>query len=312
MGGFSSTIATSSLNKNYKTIKEERDELNKAQIVVCTMGKFYDYFFNKKMIPPVKYLKAIIVDEFDAIITPKTNNRNSSQSMSTEKQMEDIMNNIPADTQRIFFSATVNIDAIATAENYCRNVEDTMGIEPFICMLNSDDYTLEGIRQYYVKCGGFEQKKDVLDDLLSQLSICQAIIFTNKIQTAIDIQQHLKNLKNPIDAGIFHGELSSVERKEIHQKLVKCSIRYLISTDVTARGLDLQSVNLVINFDMPNEAETYIHRVGRSGRYGRKGLAVSFITTNENANEMLKVQAINDFSTNNPVVELPSYVRDLM
>lgn len=315
MGGFTTTITTSSLNKGYKSIKEEREELKKAQVIVCTMGKFYDYFFNKKMIPTVKYLKAIIIDEFDAIVTSKRNNRNNnsnhSQNLSTEKQMEDIMSKIPPDTQRLFFSATVNIESITTASGYCRNVEDTYGIEPFICMLDGDDYTLEGIRQYFVKCVGYEQKKLILDDLLSQITITQAIIFTNKIQTAIDLQMHLKNLKNSINACIFHGELSSTERKEIHNKLLTGGVRYLISTDVSARGLDIQSVNLVINFDMPDDQETYIHRVGRSGRYGRKGLAISLALTNENINEMLKIQTINDFSVNNPIMDLPRDIRDL-
>lgn len=321
MGGFATTIATSSLNGGYKSIREERDELRKAQVIVCTMGKFYDYFFNKKMIPSVKYLKTIVIDEFDAIITSKSNNRNNNnnninignpQNLSTEKQMEDIMSKIPPDTQRLFFSATLNVDALSTATGYCRNIDDSYGIEPFICVLNNDDYTLEGIKQYYIKCGGYDQKKLTLDDLLGQIRISQAIIFTNKIQSAIDLQMHFKNLKNPINAYIFHGELSSAERKEIHKKLMSGEIRYLISTDVSARGLDIQSVNLVVNFDMPNDQETYIHRVGRSGRYGKKGLAISLVLTNENMNEMLKIHTVNEFSVNNPIIELPRDVRDLI
>lgn len=314
MGGFTSTINTSSLNKGFKSIKEEREELKRAQVIVCTMGKFYDYFFNKNMIPSTKYLKTIIVDEFDAIITSKRNNRNNdedSKNLSTDKQMEDIMNKIPQDTQRLFFSATVNMESISTASEYCRNIDDTYGVEPFICMLDTDDYTLEGIRQYYVKCTNYEQKKTILDDLISQITITQAIIFTNKIQTAIDLQMHLKNLKNSINACIFHGELTSAERKDIHNKLITGRVRYLISTDVTARGLDIQSVNLVINFDMPGDQETYIHRVGRSGRYGRKGLAISLVLTNEYMNEMLKIETINEFSVNNPIVDLPRDIRDL-
>lgn len=318
-GEFRSFIGSASLNVRHKSIKEEREELSKAQIIVCTVGKFYDYFFNKNMIPNINYLKAIVIDEFDAIITSKSNNnRNDNHLTSSDQQIANIMNEIPPFTQRIFFSATVNVEAIMTAEKYIRNIDDTkddddsVGIEPFICMLNADDYTLEGIRQYYVKCNGFDQKKDMLDKLLGDITIVQTIIFTNKIQTARELQIHLMNLKTPIKAGIFHGDLTAAERKDIHSQLLSGTIRYLISTDVAARGLDVQSINVVFNFDMPNDPETYIHRVGRSGRYGKKGVSISFITTNEFFNEMMKVHAINDFSSNNPIVELPNYVRDLV
>ena len=103
----------------------------------------------------------------------------------------------------------MNIDAVTVAENYFRDEKHSYGIDPFVCMLNRDDYTLEGIRQYYVVCNSYEKKKNALEDLLGKLPVTQAIMFTNKISTAIDYQNFMKSLKNPIETCVFHGDLSA-------------------------------------------------------------------------------------------------------
>lgn len=309
-GGFKTPISTSSLNNRTKTLKEEKEEINRAQVIVCTMGKFYDYLCNRKFINCIKYLKTICVDEFDNIVASRSRARTSTV-MSTEDQMAAIMKEIPQTAQRVFFSATVSQQALEIAYSYFRQYNPSVG-ESFIVLLNIEDYTLEGIRQYYVQCNSFTEKQDVLIDLLGQCRIAQGIIFTNRIDTANEIQSYLEKQKPPIKSSVFHADLPAQLRKSVHKEFTENKTRLLISTDVSARGLDVQGINVVINFDMPDALETYIHRVGRSGRYGKKGVAISLILVNSLKNEMKKVDGINEHSENNKMKALPQDLSDLL
>lgn len=309
-GGFKSAIGTSSLNARPLSFREEMAEITNAQILVCTMGKFYDLFCNKKKIDAT-YLKAICVDEFDNIIASnKSQSRHSSSCMmSTEEQMAIIIEKIPKKAQRVFFSATVSPDAFGIAHSYFRNSKSHY--DPLIVLLDADDYTLDDIRQYYVESTNLSDKKAILIDLIKQCRISQAIVFANSINTAKEIKYLFDDQTVPIQSSVFHGNLSDVERRKITQDFRGGNIRILISTDVTARGFDVQSVNVVFNFDMPDSLDTYIHRVGRSGRYNRKGVAISLITTTEPNNEFDKVKEINAHSKIK-MAELPEDLSSLL
>ena len=310
VGGFKTTVNTSSLNNHTKTMKEEREEINNAQVIIGTMGKIYDFLFNKKWVRTLKYLKAICVDEFDNIVSSKSKSRNST-IVSTEEQMAMIIQSLPTNTQRAFFSATVSEESLHIAHSYFRKYSPNIG-EPLILLLDLEDYTLEGIKQYYVQIKTFVQKKEVLIDLLKQCRIAQAIIFANTINTARDIENLLNTQDIPFSTAIFHGSLSASTRNSIFEDFKKNKIRILISTDVTARGIDVQGINLVINFDMPDDLQTYIHRVGRSGRYGRKGISISLIICNELKDENKKVKIINECSKNSKMEPLPENLSDLL
>ena len=130
---------------------------------------------------------------------------------------------------------------------------------------------------------------------------------------------YIEESKIPVPTVLFHGDLSAKERETIYKDFVAGNWRLLIATDVLARGIDVQSVNVVVNFDMPRELQTYIHRVGRSGRYGRKGVAISLIVVSQGEgryegriNEMLKVKMINDCSKKNEMVPLPENIANLL
>uniref|UniRef100_A0A6G6ACE8 DEAD/SNF2-like helicase n=1 Tax=Borely moumouvirus TaxID=2712067 RepID=A0A6G6ACE8_9VIRU len=314
----SCVVSTSSLNTRPKTIKEEREQISRAQVIVCTMGRLYDFMCNRRWIPSTRYLKAICVDEFDNIVISRSKSRNSS-SMSTEQQMADIIKFIEDeapdrhlnDTQRVFFSATVTPESIEAAHGYFRKNNKSVG-DPFIVLLDIQDYTLESIKQYYVPCQNYALKKDVLMDVLKQCRIAQCIIFVNKIETANDLKQFLDEQSVSTSSAVFHGLLPSEIRKNIHEDFLANKIRLLISTDLTSRGFDVQGINLVINFDMPDYLETYIHRVGRSGRYGRKGVSISFIVVNNNNNEMEKVNNINEHSNQSKMIPLPRDLANLL
>lgn len=303
-GGFKASGASRG-----KTIREEIQELEKAQIIVCTIGKFYDFLINKKDIISTNRLKTICIDEFDNIIA-SNNKLKSSNMMSTEEQMYKIMQKIPENVQRIFFSATVTPDALEIAYNYFRKYSIELG-EPLIIVLDIDDYTLKGIKQYYIICRSYEDKKEVLLDILKQCRISQCIIFTNRISSAEELKYIFDQEKFPISSEVFHGGLSADTRNRIFKDFKENTIRILISTDLTSRGLDVQSINLVINFDMPDVLETYIHRVGRSGRYGRKGVAINFVLQSEKVNELKKITSINECSNGNEMVALPSNIENI-
>lgn len=307
-GDFKTLIGTSTLNVRQKSMKEEKEEVMRAQVIVCTMGRFYDYMFNKKWIN-VKHLKTICVDEFDNIVSTR-NRFKSSTIMSTDEQIEDIINQIPKKTQRAFFSATIPEKTLEIAYNYFRPYDKYN--EPFIVLLNADDCTLECIRQFYVVCDSYKTKKEVLLEILTQCRIAQGIIFTNSTNTAEEIKHLLDSQKVPISSAVFHGLLPEKARSAIHRDFLQNKVRILVSTDITSRGLDIQGINIVINFDMPDSLDTYIHRIGRSGRYGRKGTAISLIIVSENNNEMKKIDTINKFSPKSKMEYLPQRLDNLL
>jgi len=310
----SSTVGTTSLGERPMTIREETAKLRDAQIIVCTIGKFYDYLVNKRIIPSLKYLKAFCVDEFDIIVTPKTyrgGSRNKNHNMDDVDQIGTIMEKLPSYTQRVFFSATVTYDTLKLTTTYFRKYSPEIG-DPLICLLDTDDYTLDGIRQYYVKAETYAEKKEILSDLLKQLRIGQGLVFVNRIDTASDIKSFLDSQTITIPSVVFHANLSADERTKTYKDFKDNKFRLLIATDVLARGIDIQSINVVINFDMPRDLPTYIHRVGRSGRYGRKGSAITFVTVTPMMNEMLAVDEINRCSKSNEMIELPENIAELL
>lgn len=317
-GGFKTAIGTSTLNQRPRSITEERRDVMGAQIIVGTMGKIYDYFVNKKWIDPA-YVKAFCIDEFDAIVCSNSSRSGAYEHrMNTEEQLRRIfeittaMNN--KKFQRVFFSATVTNDALRVASNYFRGPA-LVALKPFILLLDSDNCTLEGIRQFYVETTNMETKEEALLYILANGRIAQGIVFVNRKDTAMHVQHLLETQDIPIKTEIFHGELSSEERNKIYGKFLREEIRILISTDVASRGIDNQSINVVINFDMPEEIEKYIHRIGRSGRYGKKGVAINFIVVRDGnypVDEMKKVHEINELSTTNKMKPMPENISSLL
>ena len=307
VGGF--TRNTSSLHTREKTIQEENTEIKRAHILICTMGKLYDCMCNRKDLINPKYLKAMCVDEFDNIVASRSRPKNST-TFSTEEQMMAMMKKIPEDTQRVFFSATVTDPSLQITYSYFRTRKEKE--QPFALLLHENDYTLEGIKQYYVEVTSIQEKKDVIKDLLEQLRIAQCVIFTNHIETAYEIKDWLAKLKIPQISAIIHGELTAAAREAINLDFKENKIRVLIATDVIARGYDVQSINVVILFDMPDTIPIYIHRVGRSGRYGRKGVAISLVLVNNRYDERKKIASIDEVSQYNKMQPLPSELATLL
>ena len=314
-GGF----RTSNVTKK-KTRAELKAEFESAQIIVGTIGKIYDCMINLKYINP-SYLRAFCVDEFDAIVSTK----GRGGTFSSEQQMKEIIKHIPdvevvkiddkekinTGCQRLFFSATITDSSFNTALSYFRKEHPKIK-DPLICLLNEGDLLLEGIKQYFVEVTNTRDKMDMLYTIIKQTRISQCFIFVNTKEDAVYIKRELS--ENGITAAAFNSNLSSSERNDLLDKFRTQEFRYLISSDVLARGIDVHSVNLVINFDMSNDLETHIHRIGRAGRYGRKGTAINFILTNdsEGINEMEKVQHINSLGDSYKMIPLPKDISKLL
>merc|ERR1712146_49109 len=139
-----------------------------------------------------------------------------------------------------------------------------------------DELTLEGIKQFYIAVDKEDWKLDTLCDLYETMTITQSIIYCNT-RRKVDFLEHEMS-KRDFTVSVIHADLDQEQRGLVLRQFRSGSSRVLISTDLLARGIDVQQVSLVINYDMPQHVENYLHRIGRSGRFSRKGVAIDFLT----------------------------------
>ena len=232
---------------------------NGAQFIVGTPGRIFDLIRRNEL--RLEHIKYLILDEADQML----------EDLFLE-QIKAILNSqFPETTKLALFSATMPEHMLQIAERYLQN--------PVRIRIANDDVTLDGIKQYYVMIDHEEWKLPTLLDIYQHITVNQAIIYVNKRQKAEWLMKQLVNSGFTIE--YIHGEMEVAERKKHMDNFRSGSTRILISTDLLARGIDVQQVSLIINYDMPIQHENYIHRIGRSGRYGRKGLAINLICTNE-------------------------------
>ena len=201
----------------------------------------------------------------------------------------------PTDAQLLLFSATMPDEILNLTSKFMNDPEKIL--------VNKEELTLEGITQFYINCNIYKWKYDVLYDLYNSISINQCIIYVNTKNTLINLVDRLNEKDYPIS--FIHGELSSEQRKENLNNFKNGKTRILLSTDLLSRGIDIQQLSLVINFDIPKNKETYIHRIGRSGRYGRKGVSINFICNNE-TDELNELQKFY----NTKILEMPENISD--
>ena len=148
--------------------------------------------------------------------------------------------------------------------------------DPINISIKTEQLTLEGIKQYYINLEDDGQKYDTLKDLFGVFSVSQCIIYCNSVKRVADLYDAMTTDGFPVCQ--LHSSLDKAERLKGYQEFKSGSQRVLISSNITARGIDIQQVSTVINFDIPKDIHTYLHRIGRSGRWGRKGTAINFIT----------------------------------
>ena len=266
-------------------INESILELQKEpQIIVATPGRLFD-MINKKHIF-TNNIKTLVIDEADEML--------SSGFMEV---IQNIIKCVPKSSQICLFSATMPKEIIELT-NYFMN-------DPVKLLINKDELTLEGIKQFYIELKQYNWKFDVLYDIYETINVTQSIIYVNSKTTLNNLYQKLFNENFPIS--YIHGDMQTNEREKNLNDFKNGVTRIMLSTDLLSRGIDIQQLSLVINFDLPKNKETYIHRIGRSGRYGRKGTAINFIT-NEDIDHMKEIQKYY----NTKIDEMPQNLADYL
>jgi translation initiation factor 4A len=177
------------------------------------------------------------------------------------------------DIQIGLFSATVPETLEQLTARFMRN--------PIKILVKADMLTLQGIAQYYIRLDSDEHKYATIKDLFEGLTISQAIIYCNSTRRVDDLEEAMVQDNFPVKK--IHGKMDEDERKDVHKDFKNGGCRVLITSDLFARGIDIQQVSVVINFDVPKSEHTYLHRIGRSGRWGRKGIAINFVTRHDGA-----------------------------
>jgi translation initiation factor 4A len=264
---------------------DDKNELSKGvHIVVGTPGRVYDMILRKHLRP--NHIKVFILDEADEML-----------SKGFKDQIYDIFTLLPKEAQVGLFSATMTPDALDITSKFMN--------KPVKILVKKDELTLEGIRQFYIGIEKEEFKFETLCDLYETLNITQAVIFCNTRKKVDELTNKMRQREFTVSS--THGEISQKDREIILTEFRTGSSRVLITTDLLSRGIDVHQVSLVINYDLPKNLENYIHRIGRSGRFGRKGVAINFVTYEDKRT----IRELEQFY-NTQIEEAPQGIADLI
>ncbi|KAK8818093.1 eukaryotic initiation factor 4A-III [Blastocystis sp. ATCC 50177/Nand II] len=268
-----------------KSIGEDIRRLDYGvQVVSGTPGRVYDMINRRHL--RTRNIKMLVIDEGDEML-----------NQGFKEQLYDIYRYLPPATQVVLVSATMPKEVLDMTNKFMN--------EPVKILVKRDELTLEGIKQFFVAVEREEWKFDTLCDLYNTLTITQAVIFCNTRKKVDWLADKLREASFTVSA--MHGDMPQSERDKIMEEFRAGNSRVLIATDVWGRGLDVQQVSLVINYDLPNSRELYIHRIGRSGRFGRKGVGINFVT-NEDISILRDIEQY--YSTQ--IDEMPMNINDLI
>uniref|UniRef100_A0A1I8HBW2 RNA helicase n=1 Tax=Macrostomum lignano TaxID=282301 RepID=A0A1I8HBW2_9PLAT len=259
-------------------VKEDEAQFDSGvQVVVGTPGRVFD--MTNRGILRTKHIKMFVLDEADEML-----------GRGFKEQIYEVFRLMPEEVQVVLLSATMPADVLEVTNKFMRN--------PIKILVKKEELTLEGIRQFYIDVERDDWKLDTLCDLYETLTIAQAVIFCNTRRKVEWLAEKMG--ARDFTVSFMHGEMEQAVRDRIMREFRSGSSRVLITTDLLARGIDVQQVSLVINYDLPTNRENYIHRIGRGGRFGRKGVAINFITTDDQ-------RTLHDLETyyNTSIEEMP-------
>jgi len=266
-------------------IGEDIRKLDYGQHIVSgTPGRVFDMIRRRNL--RTRMIKMLILDEADEML-----------NKGFKEQIYDVYRFLPPGTQVVLLSATLPHDILEMTSKFMT--------DPCRVLVKRDELTLEGIKQFFVAVEREEWKFDTLCDLYDTLTITQAVIFCNTRRKVDWLAEKMREANFTVSA--MHGDMEQTERDKIMKDFRAGTSRVLISTDVWARGLDVPQVSLVINYDLPNNRELYIHRIGRSGRFGRKGVAINFVKSDD-------IRILRDIEQyySTQIDEMPMNVADLI
>jgi translation initiation factor 4A len=265
-------------------IKKLKDKDGPPHVVVGTPGRIHDMIRRNHV--NVKNIRVLTLDEADEML-----------STGFKDQVYNIFQYMPKNIQLCLYSATVPNEIAELSKKFMR--------DPVRILVKSEMLTLEGISQFHINIEDDQGKYLTLKDLYESLSVSQCIIYCNSVKRVQDLYQAL--LEDGFPVAAIHSSMDKQERTESYKDFKSGKSRVLVSSNVTARGIDVQQVSIVINFDVPKCVHTYLHRIGRSGRWGRKGIGINFVTKRD----FRYIKAIEQhYSTQ--ITELPSNYRDII
>jgi ATP-dependent RNA helicase len=269
-----------------KSLGEDLKLLERGGIPIIsgTPGRVFDLVRRNAL--STSHLKAMILDEADEML-----------NQGFKVQIYDIYRFLPASTQVVLMSATLPASVLEMTRKFMN--------DPIRILVKRDELTLEGIKQFFIAVEKEEWKFDTLCDLYDTLTITQAVIFCNTKQKVNWLSEKMK--ENNFTVSAMHGDMDQTQRDSVMEDFRSGSSRVLIATDLWGRGIDVQQVSLVICYDLPTNRELYIHRIGRSGRFGRKGVAINFVTSED-------VRLLKDIEQfySTQIDEMPLNVGDLI
>ncbi|UYZ59913.1 DEAD/DEAH box helicase [Hymenobacter latericus] len=225
-----------------------------VQIVIGTPGRVMDHLERGTL--KLDNCKMIILDEADEML-----------DMGFRDDIETVLSQMPEQRQTVFFSATMSKPIMDLTRKYQR--------EPQIVKVNHQEMTVSNIEQAYYEVRG-PQKKDVLSRVIDMYSLKSVIVFANTKRMVDDIVSDLQARGYFADG--LHGDMSQQARQNTLDKFRKGTLEILVATDVAARGIDVDNVEAVVNYDLPTDEEYYVHRIGRTGRAGKSGKAFTFVS----------------------------------
>ena len=259
IGGMFKTLQTQLLIGGTST-EEDGRRLGDTppHIVIGCPGRVHDMIKRRRL--NTKDIVFMVMDEADEML-----------SSGFKEQVYNIFQFMPSTVQVALFSATMPAELSSLTAKFMRN--------PVQILVKTEQLTLDGINQYYVALDNDDQKYETLKDIYGQAALSQCIIYCNSVKRVHDLYEAMLADNFPVCQ--IHSSMEKEERARSFQDFKTGKYRVLISSNVTARGLDVQQVSTVINFDVPNCVHTYLHRIGRSGRWGRKGVGINFVTSRD-------------------------------
>lgn len=243
-------LGGTSVQEEIASLKE-----NPPHIAIGCTGRIFDMM--KRSALSCRNIKICVLDEADEML-----------SHGFKDQVYNIFQMLPSDIQVALFSATMPEQVMRISDKFMR--------DPVRIMMKPEDLNLEGIRQFFIAVHNDQEKYSVLKDLFQNLTISQTIIYVNNVGRVDELCNSMKEEGFPVCC--IHSNMTKEERKKILDDFRVGAYRVLISSNITARGIDVQQVSTVVNFDIPRSVDTYLHRIGRGGRWGRKGVAINLIT----------------------------------
>ena len=240
------------------SVYQNRDELKTATLVIGTIGRL-SHMINENKINSHK-VKFVVLDEADDLLANGINDK-----------LQFILDKIPCGVQIVLISATMSNNVFSISKIFMH--------DPIKILLKNNEVIIDLITQFYVDVETEESKLDTLLDLYNLVSAAQTIIFCNTIRKVEWLEQQLK--LNNFTITTIHSNMNQSERDSIVKEFRDGNTRLLLTTDLLSRGIDIPQVNMVINYDLPANKETYVHRIGRCGRFDKKGVAITLVKSTD-------------------------------